>query len=139
MVGSQYLKCLTRYGLDTRVLQDYSSYNIIYYSQRNPNGTADVGKFVDFEGVDRSLIRKVKEIENNYNIEVFHIIWNSTYEMVLMYHSNEKYLDLKGQLKQFMTGECNAFRYNIRKDTYSYDLVKYEVVCGAIVDTEFKD
>lgn len=138
MQGANYLKCLARYGLDTRILQDYKAYDLIYYSKRNVNGTADIGKFVDYEGVDRYLIHKVRELENLYNVEVFHIIWNSSKEMVLMYHSNDEHMDLKGQLDMFKEGSCFALKYYIQENKVKFYNVRYDVVYGAIVDVDFK-
>ncbi len=136
LMGSEYLKTLTRYGLDARILQDYKSYGMIYVSHRNNYGTADISKFVDYEGVDRKIINDVKKLENLADIEVFHIIWNSSSEILLMYHDNTYHI--KTQLEKFKRGECNTYKYNIKTGDTRYYCVKYEVLLGAIVDIDYK-
>lgn len=135
LVGSEYLKTLTRYGLDARILQDYKTYGIISVSHRNALGNADISKFVDYEGVDRSIIHKVRALENICNIEVFHVIWNSSSEIVFMYH--DKANKLNTQLELFKQGTCNALKYNLRKDSVDYCCINYDVVLGAIVDIDY--
>lgn len=135
MNGLNYLKQLVRYGLDARVLQDYKAYGQIYISHRNHNYTADLSKFVDYEGVDKTLIALARNLEANMNIEIFHIVWNENKELSFMYHSNS--YDEKSQLTEFKKGMCNAIKYNFKTHKYRYCPLNYEVSFGAIVDKDY--
>ena len=133
--ATEYLEFMSRHGLDARVLQEYRQCGMLYYSKRWNDESADLDRFVDFAGVDRSIIRKVDELEDDLSISVYHVIWNSSKEIVLMYVDTE--LDQEYQFKQFKRGECTAIRYYIQDDYWVYDDLHYEVRLGAVVDADF--
>lgn len=130
------LEYMSRHGLDARVLQEYKQCGMLYFSKRYNENSADLDRFVDFSGVDRNIIRKVDELENNLQISVFHIIWNNNNEIILMYSDLD--LDEDYQLDKFKTGTCSAIKYIVNEDTWLYFSLRYEVRLGAVVDVEYK-
>ena len=133
--GIPYLEYMSRHGLDARILQEYKQCGLLYYSKRYNESSADIYRFVDFSGVDRKIIRKVDELESELNIRVYHIIWNSDKELILMYHDPE--LDMEYQLDKFRKHECMAIKYFTDTDEWTYQILHYEVRLGSVVDTDY--
>ena len=131
----KYLKYMSRHGLDARVLQEYQQCGMLYFSKRTGEEHADIDRFVDFVGVSRMIIKKVDELERVLGVNAFHIIWNSSKEIVIMCFDND--IDHDFQYEEFMSGTCQAIRYNIREDTYDYSTVHYDVCYGAVIDTDY--
>lgn len=131
----QYLEYMSRHGLDARVLQEYRQCGMLYYSKRYGKDSADLDRFVDFAGVDRSIIRMVDNLEDELNICVYHIIWNSSKEIIIMYCDAD--IDQEYQFKQFRKGKCTAIKYFIQEDYWVYTDLNYEVRLGAVVDADF--
>lgn len=136
MARYEFLEYMARHGLDARVLQEYKQCGLIYYSKRyNARNGADINRFVDFTGVDRKLIRRIDDLENELCICIYHIIWNSDNEIILMFYDPE--LDIGYQMDKFKTGYCTAIRYLINEDEWEYRTLHYEVRLGAVVDMDF--
>ena len=131
----QYLEYMSRHGLDARVLQEYKQCGMLYASNRCNKDTADVHRFVDFDGVQRSTIRLVDNLENTLSIEVFHIIENNEKEIIVMYH--DPGLDFDYQFRQFKSGRCTAIKYNLKDGYWTYVDLCYEVRLGAVVDIDY--
>ena len=136
MLGTKFLQWLTRYGLDARILQDYRAYGLRYLSRRNLTGTADISKFVDYDGVDRSIIKKSCELELLLNAEIYHVIWNSTTEIIFMFVNRE--LDIDFQLNLLKQGEVDSIKYNIKTNKWNLYQLHPEVNMGAIIDVDYK-
>ena len=130
-----YLKYMSRHGLDARILQEYQQCGMLYFSKRTDNEHADIDRFVDFAGVDRTIIKKVDELERNLRVYPFHIVWNSSKELIIMCFDDD--IDPEFQYDRFVTGTCMAIRYKIREDTYEYTTMHYDVCYGAVIDTDF--
>ena len=130
----RYLEYMSRHGLDGRVVREYKSCGMLYFSRRYDD-RADIDRFIDIAGVDRSIIKKVDELEAELCIVPYHIIWNSSKELVIMYYDAD--IDLDYQFDQFKQGKCTAIRYFIQNDTWEYTDLHYEVVLGAVIDTDF--
>ena len=133
--GTKCLQWLTRYGLDARILQDYRAYGLRYLSRRNLTGTADISKFVDYEGVDRSIIKKSCDLELFLDAEIYHVIWNSSSEIIFMFIDNT--LDEEFQLELLKKGEIDSIKYNLKTDDWTYHKLHLEVNMGAIVDIDY--
>ena len=136
MLGTKFLQWLTRYGLDARILQDYRAYGLRYLSRRNLTGTADISKFVDYDGVDRSIIKKSCELELLLNAEIYHVIWNSTTEIIFMFVNRERDIDF--QLNLLKQGEVDSIKYNIKTNKWNLYQLHPEVNMGAIIDVDYK-
>lgn len=131
----RYLQYLSRNGLDARVLQEYRQCGMLYCSKRYDSVSADISRFVDFEGFDRKLIRKVSELENKYSVSVFHIIKDNDDTLFLMCHDPD--IDEDYQFEEFTIGKCNAIKYCVDTDTSEYTEMNYEVRLGSVVDIDF--
>lgn len=131
----KFLQFMSRNGLDARVLQEYKQCGMLYCSKRYDSVGADICRFVDFEGFDRKLIRKVSELENDFSVFVFHIIMNNDNTIIMMCYDND--LDDEDQFDEFKLGKCSAIKYLIDTDTAEYTEMNYEVRLGAVVDVDF--
>lgn len=129
------IKFMTRHGLDARVLQEYTQCGMIYCSKRYNLNSADLHRFVDFEGYDRKIIDTIDAYEILYNVSVFHIIQNDNNTFILMCYDDE--LDEEYQFNKFRSGTCTAIKYSADTDECIYTEVKFGVRLGAVIDVDF--
>ena len=130
-----FLKYMGRHGLDARVLQEYSQCGLLYCSKRCDRTGADLHRFVDFEGFDRDLIRKVDELETEFPITIFHIIQDTEDIIYLMCYDHEQEDDF--QFNEFRAGRCTAIKYYTKTNEWIFVDLNYEVRLGSVVNVNF--
>lgn len=142
LIGVPCLEYFARHGLDIRILSEYKSFGMLYYSIINHNTeTASIDRFVDFAGIDYKWIKQVDKLENELNITPYHILidfdTDDGIEITIMYINNKISLDY--QYNQVKKGIASTIKlYPDKNNLQLFKDINYRVKLGAVIEEHEK-
>ena len=142
--GVKYLEYLTGYGLDSKALQDFKKYGMLYCSIRYTEEFISVEKFLDtnkhLDEFDTHLIEYVQNIERDNDITPYHIVINGKSEYgtevdVFYIDNNVDYQEF--QWEDFTNGIVKVYKIYLEAKLIYPDTTYLKVKFGRILDTSF--
>lgn len=142
--GVKYLEYLTGYGLDSKALQDFKKYGMLYCSIRYTEEFISVEKFLDtnkhLDEFDAHLIEYVQNIERDNDITPYHIVINGKSEYgtevdVFYIDNNIDYHEF--QWEDLTNGIAQVYKIYLEDKLIYPDTTNFKVKFGGILDTSF--